>query len=313
MRALRIVTLVLLLAGSVAAQEPVSSAAATQKSAVARLDAEQDVFFAFNGYTFMSLLRLRTDGTFAGYSRQHMFVDIVDEGRWRQLDDGRLLLCSHYRYEPIKAGALSVWVREDDIQKLPALVSAIQKRLDALPSKRGLTAKDLRPLIFRSWLSEKDFDAKVPAGSIGPAIEGDDKAASRADLLALTAAIRVRLTNHDATLTSKRVMRLDTITWLAEPDRDVEKELVEEFRRHKDGPFLPGAASVAVEAKTFYELLGTRQSFQYQTEMNQAIPREAPLEDFRRARIKIPECGVYGDLARPLPTAQSSGGPKKRN
>ena len=137
-----------------------------------------------------------------------------------------------------------------NIQKLRAMVSAIQTRLDALPSKRSLTAKDLRPLIFRSWLSEKSFDAKVPAGSMGPAIEGDDTAASRAGLFAMTDAIRVRLTNRDGTLTSKRVMRLDTITWLAEPGRDVEKELLEEYRRHKDGPFLPGAASVAVDAKT---------------------------------------------------------------
>lgn len=119
-----------------------------------------------------------------------MFVGISDEGRWRQLDEGTLLLCSHYHYEPIKAGALSVWVREDDVPKLQALVSAIERRLEALPSKRTLTARDLKPVTFRSWLSEKDLDAKMPPGSIGPEIAGDGKTASRADLLALTAAIR---------------------------------------------------------------------------------------------------------------------------
>jgi hypothetical protein len=310
MGALRIFA-VLLLAGPVGAQVPASSPVDAAKSEVAQLSAGQDVFFAFNGYTFTSLLRLRTDGTFAGYSREHMFVGISDEGRWRQLVDGTLLLCSHYRFEPIKAGALSVWVREPDIQELPALVSAIQKRLDALPSKRSLTAKDLRPLIFRSWLSEKSLDAKVPAGSIAPPIEGDDKAASRSDLLALTEAIRRRLANRDGTLTSKRVMRLGPVTWLAEPGRDVEKELLEEYRRHKDGPFLPGAASVAVDERTFHDLLGTRQSFLYYTEMNQVIARDAPLEDLRRERIKIPECGVHEELARPLPTTAASDGPKK--
>ncbi len=66
MRALRILV-VLLLAGPVGAQEPASSHPGAAKSAVVQLAAGQDVFFAFNGYTFMSLLRLRTDGTFAGY------------------------------------------------------------------------------------------------------------------------------------------------------------------------------------------------------------------------------------------------------
>lgn len=311
MRALGILA-TLLLAGPVGAQETASLPAGTAKSAVAQLAAGQDVFFAFNGYTFMSLLRLRADGTFAGYSREHLFVGISDEGRWRQLDDGTLLLCSHYHYEPIKAGALSVWLRDGDVRKLPALVSAIQKRLDALPSRRDLTARDLKPLIFRSWLSEKSFDAKVPVGSIGPPIDGEGRVASRADLLALTEAIRVRLANRDGTLTSKRVMRLDKLTWLAEPGHDVEKELLKEYSRHRDGPFLPGLASVAVDARTFHDLLGTRQSFTYRTEMNRVIPREAQLEDLRRERIKIPECGVYEELARQLPTPATDG-PKKRD
>lgn len=309
MRLLRVAAL-LLLAGTVAAQEPASSPARMQASAAARLDPGQDVFFAFNGYTFMRLLRLRPDGTFAGYSREHMFVGISDEGRWRQLDDGTLLLCSHYHYEPIKAGALGVWVHEDDIPKLPALASAIERRLDALPSKRSLTTRDLKPVIFRSWLSEKDLDAKMPPGSIAPEIEGDDKTASRADLLALTAAIRSRLSNRDGTLTRQRVMRLDGLMWFSEPGHDVEKELLEEYRSRKRGPFLSGVATVEVDAKTFEELLGTRQSFTYQTEMNQVIPREAPLEDLRREWLKAPECGVHEELARPLPTTENGGGPK---
>ena len=49
----------------------------------------------------------------------------------------------------------------------------------------------------------------------------------------------------------------------------------------------------------------------YRTEMNQVIPREAPLEDFRRERIKIPECGVDEDLARPLLITAASDRPKK--
>lgn len=109
-------------------------------------------------------------------------------------------------------------------------------------------------------------------------------------------------------------MRLDGLTWLSEPGRDVEQELLEEYRRHKEGPFLPGLASVGVDAKTFQELLGTRRSFLYRTEMNRVIPREAPLEDLRRERIAAPECGVYDDdLARPLPVAATSGGTKKKH
>ncbi len=89
--------------------------------------------------------------------------------------------------------------------------------------------------------------------------------------------------------------------------------MLEEYRHHKEGPFLPGAAWVGVDVKTFEELLGTRQSFMYRTEMNRVIPREAPLDDLRRERLKAPECGVYEELGRPLPSTQSSGGPSEED
>lgn len=310
MTGLRIVA-AFLLAGTVAAQGPAPSPAGPENAAGTQLAAGQDAFFALNGYTFMGLLRLRADGTFADYSREHLFVGIIDEGRWRQLDDGTLVLCSHYRHQPIEAGALRVWVREEDVAKLPALASALESRLDALPSKRRLTVRDLRPLVLRSWLWDRSGDDKAPAGSITPAIVGEDKTASRSDLVALTEAIRSRLANRDGALTRRRVRRVSGITWLAEPGYDAEKTLLEEYRRHQAGPFLPGAAFVAVDADTFRDLLGTRQAFLFITEMNRVIPREAPLEDLRRAPITIPACGLYEDLARPLPTTSASGGPRK--
>jgi hypothetical protein len=165
------------------------------------VDPGKDAFFVLNGHTFMRLLRVRADGTFAVYSREHMYVGISDEGRWRQLDDGTLLLCSHYE------------------------------------------------------------------------------------------------SDRDGTLTRQKVMRFDGLTWLSEPDDDVEKELLGEYRRYKGRPFLSGVARVGVDAKTFEELLGTRQSFMYRTEMNQVIPRKAPLSDLRGKRIKVPECGAYKELA----------------
>jgi hypothetical protein len=295
MQSLRVAVLVVLVL--------VSGIAAQERSAVAHLDAGQDAFFVFNGYTFTKLLRLRSDGTFTGYSREHLFVGISDEGRWHQLDDGTLLLCSHYHLESIQAGALSIWVDEDDIPKLPALVSALERRLDALPSKRSFTARDLRPVVLRSWFSE---NAKAPARSIAPQIEAEHNTASRVDLLALNAAIRLRLAHRDGALTRQRVMRLDQLIWLSEQGRAVEQELIEEYRRHREGPFLSGVATVRVDAKTFEELLGTRQSFIYRTEMNRVIPREAALEDLRRERIKAPECGGYSELALPLSSAETT-------
>jgi hypothetical protein len=89
MSSLRIVAL-LLLAGTVVAQEPASLPAVTHELTAPRVDTGQDVSFALNGYTCMLLLRLRSDGTFAEYPREHSFVGISDEGRWCQLDDGIL-------------------------------------------------------------------------------------------------------------------------------------------------------------------------------------------------------------------------------
>ncbi len=60
-----------------------------------RLPSAQDAFFAANNYTSTTLLHLRSDGTFAEYSREHMFIAVSDEGRWRQTGTSAVELCSH--------------------------------------------------------------------------------------------------------------------------------------------------------------------------------------------------------------------------
>lgn len=84
--------------GVVTAQDRGPTPVAQTPQAV-RLDASREWLFALNGYTFTRLLRLKPDGTFEEYAREHMFVGVVDAGRWRQSDAGDLLLCSHHRYD----------------------------------------------------------------------------------------------------------------------------------------------------------------------------------------------------------------------
>ena len=285
-----------MLGGLVATQEP-ASIARLQQEAAARIGTGQETLFAFNGYTFMELIRLKPDGTFARYSRQHMFVGIADEGRWRQLENGTVLLCSHYQYNLIEAGALSVALHEGDTSKLPALVSAIERQVFTQPSTIKFAPDDLKPIDLHSWL---DFERALPPGSISPRILTLDETASRTDLLALIAAIRVRLTNRDGTLTTLRLIRHAGLMWLGGPSDDVEMELMEEYRRHTGGAFLSGVAPVTVDAKTFEELLGSTQAFVHHPEMNDVLPRRAELEDLRRERLQAPECGPHDDLARPL-------------
>lgn len=310
-----------LLAGSVAAvavvaaqpSRPQSSSAAKPPAAspvsvVARVDTGQDVFFAYNGYTFTKLLHLRPDGTFAKYTRHHMFVGFDDQGRWRQSEDGSLRLCSHHGYTAIHANEFSIYrLNTGDTPKLPALASAIEKQLAAHPAKTRFTHEELRPAVFLPFLASDD-PLNWPADAIGPAVGHDGATASRADLVALVAVLRARVSNRDGTLTSQKVMRLQKITWLTTPeseprifsDAEVERDLLEEHRRHKKGPFLPGAAPVQVSAATFKQLLGTTQEFLFHTEMNQVIPRDAELDDHRGKRLAAPECGAFEELARPL-------------
>ncbi len=303
MRVLRIAAHVVpavLLIVSLGAQDRGGPRGGTEKGSVAHLDATTDAFFALNGYTFMALLHLRPDGTFAEYAREHMFVAITDEGRWRQADNGTVLLCSHYNYESVTAGRLHVSVSADDVPRLPVLARAIENRLQAAPTKRRFAAGDLKPVLFRSWLSEDSLNARVKRGWIPLPVEGEERTASREDLRSLVAAIGDRLANRDGSLVARTVMRLGDLVWLSEAHGSIEKELLEEYRAHKSGPFLSGVASVAVDARTFEELLGTRQPFMHFKEMNQEIPRETTVEDFRRKRLEVPECGIHQDLARPL-------------
>jgi hypothetical protein len=329
MRSLRIVAT--LLAGSVTAggvvvaqPSPSPSASASPSpdqptatspvSVVARLDPARDAFFAENAYTFTNLLHLGADGTFARYTRHHMMVTFDDQGRWRQSEDGTLRLCSHHHYTSLHANGLSIYrLEQSDTAKLPALAAGIQKRLDAHPAKTTFRDEELKPAVFGKFLASED-PINWPPDAIGPAVERDTGAASRADLVALVAALRARASSRDGTLTSQKVMRLQRITWLATPesepkyfsDSEVETRLLDEYRRHRKGPFLPGTAPVAVSAASFKELLGTRQGFMFHTGMNQVIPRDADLEDSRGKRLAAPECGAFADLARPLPAGAAS-------
>jgi len=74
-----------------AAQQP--AAPTVTATSTFRVEAGQDVFFASDHLTGMRLVHLRKDGTFAEYAREHMFVGLVDRGRWRQ--DGDDVLCQH--------------------------------------------------------------------------------------------------------------------------------------------------------------------------------------------------------------------------
>jgi hypothetical protein len=327
MRSLRIVAT--LLAGSVTAgvvvaqpsPSPSASAspatkpiAASAVSVVARLAPARDAFFAENAYTFTNLLHLGADGTFARYTRHHMMVTFDDQGRWRQSEDGTLRLCSHHHYTSLHANDLSIYrLEQSDTAKLPALAAAIEERLDAHPAKTTFRDEELKPAVFGEFLASED-PINWPPDAIGPAVERDTGAASRADLVALVAVLRARVSSRDGTLTSQKVMQLQGITWLATPesepkyfsDSEVETRLLEEYRRPRKGPFLPGSVPVAVSAASFNQLLGTRQGFMFHTGMNQVIPRDAEFEDRRGKRLAAPECGAFADLARSLPSAAAS-------
>ena len=297
----------LVLWGAAAAQQPSAPPVRVTETSALRLETAQDVFFAADHMTGMRLIHLRADRTFAEYAREHMFVALVDRGRWRQDADGVLWRCSHHRYEPIRAGDLGVWPREGDVPRLAGLSETIEERLSARPSVPRLGASDLAPIVLRSILAEDP----LPPGSRMPVVETFDDTASRTDLVALAAALRARLASRDGSLVARSVKQRDGLVWLSEPDRDVEPELLEQARQHTEGPFLPAMITARVEAATFAQLLGTKQAFLFLTEMNQAVSREAEIDDMLSDRLAAPECGPFADLAQPLPATVGTS-PRKR-
>jgi hypothetical protein len=253
----------------------------------------------------MTLLHLRADATFAAYDREHMFIAASDEGRWRQVPSGVVELCSHYRFEPIRVGALVVYVGAEDVARLLRLASAIEERLSATRGSGDLAPRQLVPVVVRSWRS-KDAFGPTPAGGLAPGIMSDDERVSRKDLRELVAAIREYVSHRRGSLSTFVPRRYGDLVWLSHDDRPLEKEVVQQYREHKEGAFLPGMVAVAVDGDTFGSLLGTRQSFVHYPEMNVRIPRRALLADFRQARVAEPQCADFaaGAVALPfLPTA----------
>jgi hypothetical protein len=126
------------------------SVAATDEAARTTLTEGQDAYFVSNHLSGMSLLHLRQDGTYASYAREHMFVGLDDEGRWKTAESGDVLLCSHFRFRPLEAGPFTVFPRARDVSGLPALLAAIERRLSASPDKWLFSPDDLKPVVARS-------------------------------------------------------------------------------------------------------------------------------------------------------------------
>ena len=289
----------------VAAGQETSPADDQGRGVVHQLPADTEAFFATQHYTSTTLLHLRADGTFAQYDREHMFIAISDEGRWRQTTSGDVELCSHYRFEEIRQGSLTVYARPSDSAGLLPLAAAIEERLSAIPGTGDLAPRQLMPVVVRHWLSEDAFDPP-PAGGLEPDVMSEEKRASRKDLRSLAGAIRNYVGARSGNLSTFVARRHGDLVWLSSDDSPLGPEIVQQYREHKEGPFLPGMVSVAVDAETFGSLLGTRQSFVHYPEMNVRIPRRALLSDFRKERVAEPQCGGFeaGTLALPaVPTA----------
>ncbi len=277
---------------------------------VTRLPEDRDAFFVANHYTGMTLLQLRTNGTFAEYGREHMFTAVVDEGRWMQRPTGELLLCSHYRFEPIRAGSLEVWLAADETAGVPALLAAIEQRLATAPDKRRFRPKDLRPVVVR-WSQAEDLYEPVPAGALAPVVESDQKRVAREELEALAVALRHWIADRSGSLTMHALKRYRDLVWLSEGQNVLEEDMLRDYRARVDRPspdgqadeepFLPGSVSVGVDGRTFSGLLGTTQPFVHYPEMNLLVPRRTLLSDFRRRRIEAPLCGSFADGAAALP------------
>lgn len=265
----------------------------------------RDAFFATQNYTSTTLLRLRADGTFAEYDREHMFIAVSDEGRWRQVGDGSVELCSHYSFEMIRRGDLSVYVGPDEATGLTPLAAAIEQRLSAISGAGAIPLRQMMPVVIRSWLS-KDAFGPPPPGGLAPDVMSDQERVSRQDLRALAGAIREYVTARRGNLSTFVPRRYADLVWLSRDASPLGREIVQQYREHKEGPFLPGMVSVAVDAEAFASLLGTRQSFLHYPEMNIRIPRRALLADYRKGRVAEPQCAGFeaGAVALPaLPTA----------
>jgi hypothetical protein len=298
-----LVVLMLAAGGHSGAEDSPGATGTADRAVRIRLPPGQDAYFATNHYTGMGLLHFRKDGTYAAYGREHLFVAQGDEGRWRQTAGGRLLLCSHFHFTPIRAGALTVYPRADDVKGLPSLLAAIEGRLSALPARRDFAYEDLRPVVVR-WFLAMD-DAAAPAGGLSPTVDCRDRRVSREGLEELANAIREYMDKGSGNLTSHVVKQYRKLVWLAEghfeTDAYFETKLLEAYRSHGEGPFLPNLATVAVDGGTFADLLGTTQPFILHPEMNVRIPRRALLSDFRRGRVDAPLCGEFGEGAAALP------------
>lgn len=235
------------------------------------LSSTRNSYFKHDGLTFSEYLHLRPDGTYRQITREHLYVEERDHGRWEQNRAGDLLLKSELHYHEIIYGKLwiSLWHRER-YETLPDLKQRIQQFI--LDNRSAEFPAKAIEAIRESLIPGQD---KIKLGDI--AVFGS-QSVNRKDLEGLLAAIDHFVGSDDKNVFSFKPLKYKSAVIFVEESRVplTQKIIADELvrpRHHSHRADRHGYEEVNIVR--FTEEIKEMQPFLFFPEMNKHRKRRA--------------------------------------
>jgi hypothetical protein len=214
---------------------------------------DEDVAFATEGPAGTELLVLGSDGRFSSYTSRENSTKRSDAGAWSSSDDGLIRLCSHASvFRPIEQDPFRLEIDGPTYAKLPALLSALEAQLRENPGKGTFGTKVIERAAARALGAKRTGQEACSCRLLVRGEEGVE----RQQLQAFVDELDRYLRSGAANLREHRLYSLGSTTWLADPEGQSNRAVIQTLRAFGSGPCILPDVLVRVPMQAVQASLG---------------------------------------------------------
>ncbi len=246
---------------------------AASQPLVVTLAPDQCHFFGEFNSSWTEYLGLDYTGRYVSVNSQHLFVEVQDQGAWRQLPTGVVELISDRRLRAVEAPPLEVFLWHVSPGEQTVYLGSISSALERLLAERkrdSFSLREVRSIYRRPSVLPGET---IPAVDLLEKYPDRDPRMSRRDLEALKVAIGKYLAAPDQNVFRFTPLAFGSDTFLEWQNTGTlwQRDRFQQISMLKDMRFgqYPAMVFTPIPIAAFAEGAGTTQAFQFYPEMNE--------------------------------------------